>query len=165
MIRNNKNKMVKKRVPKKGTLQNRPLRMNRELIRSPVPDRTIVRLRSVLPTENIFNSATTVDGLAYYMNSIFESKSGTNFSAPYLGGYALLYRRYRVIRSSVLFTFANRETTKQVCLLVSPASGSSTATAPAAFSDLASLPFAKHINLGPISSGNNIGKIRINFFT
>jgi len=164
MHKNNSQKMVRKNKKQRrtvGRLRNNPNSLNRERIVSPVPDRTVVKLRQTLAPENLFAALTLTGGTAYYMNSIFEAKSGTSYLAPYLGGYALLYRKYRVIHSSVCFTFASREATKQTCFSVSPASGSAVASNATEFSELTSLPFAKSINLGPVSSGNNVGKIKI----
>jgi hypothetical protein len=131
-----------------------------------IPDRVRCVYESVSVPVNIFNSLGSRFGLPIYMNSMLEVYSGLNANFHFFStgsattGLAQSYRKYRVTKSKIELTVANREATDTQHLYLVPALSAVNSTpTDANVAALTSLPFCKQKQISGTSGGTSFTKM------
>jgi len=157
----------KSRGPRRGNGRkvNRNTKNKIDTVRMPlqIPDQVIETFHSFPPPENIFATAVVTDSLLYYMTGVINIKSGTNAVFDYSNLLGHMYQKARCLKSRVKFVLSSREAVNYQTVVLVPILTASQPTNAATFQQLAALPFAKKIVLGPLSSGSNSKTLSMSF--
>lgn len=126
---------------------------------SVIPDiLTSITTGAVLPS-NFFTTAVQYNGFAFSANSIYAFAPTLTNNFPYVAAESIRYNRFRVLKSRIIITMANREATSPVDVILVATTGAASGTTGATFNTLASLPGCKRVMLSPVGSGQSVRKI------